>query len=141
MDPSRGPKEPSMEEILASIRRIIADDVSPAKPAMRRSPVEAMVAERSQPGKLTPADAVDPPPPANDDGGSAPALLSTSQGAETAASFASLNHAVFSKSARTIEDVVQDMLRPMLQTWLDDHLPPLVERLVRQEIERISGKP
>jgi cell pole-organizing protein PopZ len=41
-------------------------------------------------------------------------------------------------SSRSIEDLVQDMLRPMLKHWLDDNLPSLVERLVRAEIERVS---
>jgi cell pole-organizing protein PopZ len=45
-----------------------------------------------------------------------------------------------SGSARTIEDLVEDMLRPMLGSWLDVNLPPLVEKLVRQEIERLSRK-
>ena len=43
-----------------------------------------------------------------------------------------------SQNARTIEDMVQDMLRPMLQSWLDDNLPGMVERLVRAEIERVA---
>jgi cell pole-organizing protein PopZ len=67
-------------------------------------------------------------------------LVSPVPCAEAAASFASLDHAVHARSARTIEDLVQDMLRPMLQSWLDAHLPALVERLVRQEVERISGR-
>jgi cell pole-organizing protein PopZ len=41
-------------------------------------------------------------------------------------------------STRTVEDLVQDMLRPMLKNWLDDNLPSLVERLVRAEIERVA---
>lgn len=40
--------------------------------------------------------------------------------------------------ARTLEDIVKEMMRPMLKSWLDDNLPPLVERLVREEIERVS---
>lgn len=40
----------------------------------------------------------------------------------------------------TIEDVVRDELRPLLKQWLDEHLPPLVERLVRTEIERVVGR-
>lgn len=40
--------------------------------------------------------------------------------------------------SRSIEELVQDMLRPMLKNWLDDNLPSLVERLVRAEIERVS---
>jgi uncharacterized protein len=140
LEPPRVPKEPSMDEILASIRRIIADDV-PSVRRPRRNPVEALVAERPGSAAETRVEPVEPPAPANDDAGLAEPLLSTARGAEAAASFATLNHTVFSKSARSIEDVVQDMLRPMLQAWLDAHLPTLVERLVRQEIERISGKP
>jgi cell pole-organizing protein PopZ len=45
---------------------------------------------------------------------------------------------VLSNNARTLEDLVQDMLRPMLKGWLDEQLPALVERLVRAEIERVS---
>ena len=45
-----------------------------------------------------------------------------------------------SGSARTIDDLVEDMLRPMLASWLDVYLPPLVETLVREEIQRLSRK-
>ena len=41
-------------------------------------------------------------------------------------------------NARTLEDLVKEMLRPMLKSWLDDNLPSLVERIVRDEIERVS---
>ncbi len=40
----------------------------------------------------------------------------------------------------TIEDLVREEVRPLLKDWLDNHLPPLVERLVRQEIERVAGR-
>jgi uncharacterized protein len=149
LDQPRPSKEPSMDEILASIRKIIADDVSSATSSKRSTPAPAQhVAPK--PSQMEAASSDEPRvPPANDDKGPiAPQeselglspLLSSSPQAEAAASFAALNHTVFSKSARTIEDVVQDMLRPMLQDWLDAHLPALVERLVRQEIERISGR-
>ena len=56
--------------------------------------------------------------------------------------FDTLRHAVLSDNARTLDDLVKDMLRPMLKGWLDDNLPPLVERLVRAEIERVArGRP
>ena len=45
-------------------------------------------------------------------------------------------HTVLTPERRTLEDLVKDMLRPMLKSWLDDNLPALVERLVRAEIER-----
>ena len=41
---------------------------------------------------------------------------------------------------RTFEEIVRDMLRPMLQAWLDEHLPGIVERLVREEIARVAGE-
>ena len=40
----------------------------------------------------------------------------------------------------TIEDLVREEIRPLLKAWLDNHLPPMVERLVRQEIERVTGR-
>lgn len=47
--------------------------------------------------------------------------------------------AAVSRGGPTIEDLVREELRPMLKTWLDTYLPPLVERLVRAEIERVVG--
>jgi cell pole-organizing protein PopZ len=66
------------------------------------------------------------------------ALLSDRANSQIAAAFGSLSHTILSQNARTLDDLVQDMLRPMLKTWLDDNLPALVERLVRAEIERVS---
>jgi cell pole-organizing protein PopZ len=65
-------------------------------------------------------------------------LLSRQATAAVDTAFASLTHTVLSQNARTLDDLVKDMLRPMLKTWLDDNLPSLVERLVRAEIERVS---
>ncbi len=45
---------------------------------------------------------------------------------------------MLTQNARTLEDLVKEMLRPMLKSWLDDNLPAVVERLVRAEIERVS---
>jgi uncharacterized protein len=50
-----------------------------------------------------------------------------------------LTQTVLVENARTLEDLVREMLRPMLRSWLDDNLPTLVERLVLVEIERIAG--
>ena len=52
--------------------------------------------------------------------------------------FHSLANTVLSNNARTLEDLVKEMLRPMLKSWLDDNLPGLVERIVKAEIERVS---
>jgi cell pole-organizing protein PopZ len=49
-----------------------------------------------------------------------------------------LSSTVLSRNQRTLEDLVKEMLKPMLKTWLDDNLPPMVERLVRAEIERVA---
>jgi cell pole-organizing protein PopZ len=71
----------------------------------------------------------------------AAALMSDEAGAHVARSFGELS-AVFDGIAnRSIEDMTQEMLRPMLQEWLDDNLPTLVERLVREEIERVARGP
>jgi uncharacterized protein len=52
--------------------------------------------------------------------------------------FNALQNTVLSNNARTLEDLVKEMLRPMLKSWLDDNLPNLVERIVKAEIERVS---
>ncbi len=56
----------------------------------------------------------------------------------TARQFNALQNTVLSNNARTLEDLVKEMLRPMLKSWLDDNLPNLVERIVKAEIERVS---
>jgi uncharacterized protein len=53
----------------------------------------------------------------------------------------SLAHTVMTGDAATLEDVMHEMLRPMLRAWLDDNLPGMVERLVRDEIERLKRGP
>jgi cell pole-organizing protein PopZ len=65
-------------------------------------------------------------------------LMSSSTSAMVDSAFNSLAQTVLVQNARTLEDLVKEMLRPMLKTWLDDNLPGLVERLVRAEIERVS---
>ena len=183
------PHEPSMEEILASIRRIIADDEessrtleprrptraepatprpvppdegsagldlavsvdSPRPPQATSSPADKENAERhgrNGVGREPPAHEPDiaevgtAPPTAPDsrarpDPG-AERLLSGETDAQVSRNFNMLATTVLSNNARTLEDLVKEMLRPMLKTWLDDNLPPLVERLVRVEIERVA---
>ena len=170
-----------MEEILASIRRIIADDqdggraapppirsVPPPKPesedvldlAELRPPaprldlghedVSFREADNQVDFDAVPVDdgpekpeAFEPPPPIRPAPAAAPApasepLLSNVANATVAGAFQKLSTTVLTSNPRTLEDLVQDMLRPMLKGWLDENLPPLVERLVRQEIERIT---
>jgi len=198
-------QEPSMEEILASIRRIIADDdatkppakapapkaaePAPAKPAPAPAPppppapaeaagsddIDAMLAELDEPTpppapaeedvlELTEAMAApapDPAPPSfrriepdqdvvfGEPPPPAPArpraeesqLLSNAASAAVHSAFGTLAHSVLVQNTRTLEDLVKEMLRPMLKAWLDDNLPVMVERLVRAEIERVSRGP
>jgi cell pole-organizing protein PopZ len=69
-------------------------------------------------------------------------LLSNASSAAVDSAFNALAQTVLSQNARTLEDLVREMLRPMLKSWLDDNLPGMVERMVRAEIERVSrGRP
>jgi cell pole-organizing protein PopZ len=67
-----------------------------------------------------------------------PPILSQNTVSAVESAFNTLAHTVLSNNARTLEDLVKEMLRPMLKSWLDDNLPGLVERIVKAEIERVS---
>jgi uncharacterized protein len=202
--------EPTMEEILASIRRIIADDEAAKGPtaplkqlevpssepvpftsavapvmAVRAAAVPSSVPAQNNRGsepkidddakdeepsdvlELTEAmqsrapkfdtiegppdvvfseaaemdEPVTAPPPekprATTFGADRP-LLSPRTISAVDTAFNSLAHTVLVQNARTLEDLVREMLKPMLKAWLDDNLPNMVERLVRTEIERVS---
>lgn len=205
-------QEPSMEEILASIRRIIADDdasksaqraAEPPKPAVQPAPPPSLQPPASMssaspepeshaeepedmpamdepvledsaadildltesmaaPGFNQRAPAPDPVPDpmpqfrkiegysdvSFDDAEQKPAmrerangdhrLLSSATSAAVDSAFNTLAQTVLVQNARTLEDLVREMLRPMLKSWLDDNLPGMVERMVRAEIERVA---
>jgi cell pole-organizing protein PopZ len=65
-------------------------------------------------------------------------LLAPSTTAAVDSAFNTLAQTVLVKNARTLDEMVAEMLRPMLKAWLDDNLPSMVERIVRDEIERVS---
>jgi cell pole-organizing protein PopZ len=160
-DPQNGAAaDPSMEDILASIRRILNEDdaapaAAPAAAAPPPAPVPMTPPPLATPGpavpmtpgpdptevlQLTESMLVQPPPPA---GG----LLDATAAAAAAASMGQLMRTVAAdrgaavyRGGPTIEDVVREELRPLLKSWLDAHLPSLVERLVRAEIERVVGR-
>ncbi|KQV83613.1 DUF2497 domain-containing protein [Rhizobium sp. Root1220] len=69
------------------------------------------------------------------------ALLSQNAGLQIARSFEELAAAIDGAERRSLDEIAEDMLRPMLRDWLDDNLPTLVERLVREEIERVARGP
>ena len=183
-----------MEEIIASISRIIAEDKHPTRSAQRTTraggPVRSSAAEesdileltqavnedgsvrrvraadrRSRPGHrlcsplLTGSAAADPTAriePRVDaaiepqlDAGRERIVSAATSGA-AAAAFAQLGALPRDRRRegepplggveRTLEEIVREMLRPMLQSWLDEHLPGVVERLVRDEIARVVGE-
>jgi uncharacterized protein len=66
------------------------------------------------------------------------ALMSARTTAAVDMAFNTLAHTVLVQNSRTLDDLVREMLKPMLKAWLDDNLPNMVERLVRAEIERVS---
>jgi hypothetical protein len=78
------------------------------------------------------------PPPLESSFAPPPHILSRSTVSAVESAFNTLAHTVLSNNARTLEDLVKEMLRPMLKSWLDDNLPGLVERIVKAEIERVS---
>ena len=182
---AKSPSEPSMEEIIASISRIITDEktsVEPVRPvpgekgeileltevvdedgSVRRVAPEAGSSERRPTGSAA-AD----PAAANATAWSGPStlppeaevepklelgrerILSSATSEAAAAAFAQLGTLPRDRRRegdlplggvdRTLEEIVRDMLRPLLQTWLDENLPRLVERLVREEIARVVGE-
>lgn len=66
------------------------------------------------------------------------AIISDSTGRKVAAAFEELNEALEASRRRSLDQMAEEMLRPMLQEWLDNNLPTLVEKLVREEIERVA---
>jgi cell pole-organizing protein PopZ len=127
-------QDPSMEEILASIKRVIAEDGRVASTVPR--------APRREPAPDSPPEEdvleLDDPVP---DG---PSLLSDDAAAASRERLASLS-ALRQRSEPpadngALEAVVRDMLRPMLKDWLDQRLPEIVEDLVAREVSRITGR-
>ena len=82
--------------------------------------------------------AYEPPPFESAAAAPGPQILSRTTVSAVESAFNSLANTVLSNNARTLEDLVKEMLRPMLKSWLDDNLPGLVERIVKAEIERVS---
>jgi uncharacterized protein len=154
--------EPSMEEILASIRNIIADEREPAAPkptppgpALAPAPQivfskEAQAPRRNASEPFQRADANAPTvvwrrPQLADSESAADAalrdeepLLSPEANEAVTASFGALSASLAARSAEVADGLVREMLRPMLKQWLDENLPAIVERLVRAEIQRVA---
>jgi cell pole-organizing protein PopZ len=65
-------------------------------------------------------------------------LMSERTGRQVAAAFGELTEAFEASRRKTFDELAAEMMRPMLQDWLDNNLPTLVEKLVREEIERVA---
>ena len=138
--------EPSLEEILASIKKVIAEDGRKprrAPPARSSAPVRQ---ERPVDDILELTDSVEPEPAAHDPNESPLISRAGEQSMrESLAVLATLTEPGVSpqivRSGETsLEGMVRAMLRPMLAEWLDKNLPDMVEALVAKEIGRITGR-
>lgn len=148
--------EPSMEEILASIRRIISeDDAPPAEPVLElstpatepelaRAPAppapdedDLLVFDQAAPAapaEPAPAPYIPPPPTPHEAIVSAPVVSATAHSFTRLAGTLRLSDT----EGQSIEGVVRELLRPMLADWLERNLPSIVESKVEAELDRIS---
>ena len=134
-------REPSMEDILASIKKVIAEEketraAAPSDRVEDDSTAEELgagedVLELDEP--LAPE--VDLGPPLVDEQVAGQSRSALEQLQTVAASIPAAPH------VNPLEDMVREMLRPMLKQWLDEHLPQIVEEHVKREITRITGRP
>ena len=129
-----------MEDILASIKRVIAEDGRPAaaRPARGSRPTEAPAP--TPPAEEDILELSDPVGEGDGDG-----LVSEDAAAASLRSLAALSAMrekgdTLPQGDGPLEAVVREMLKPMLKDWLDRNLPEIVEELVTREIARITGK-
>jgi cell pole-organizing protein PopZ len=134
-----GRNEPSMDEILSSIKRIIAEDDS-NRPATKRAAQSAMPdVAHDEVLELTDAD---------QNAGVGEVLLDNNKAQSLRHSFSALQTLaepgaapqIVRSGETSLEGMTRDLLRPMLKDWLDTHLPPIVEAMVEREITRITKK-
>ena len=137
---TEGRNEPSMDEILSSIKRIIADD-DRARPAAKRAP-KAAPTEDDDDGILELTEA------AADEQAAPEVLLDDQKAQSLRHSFSALQTLaepgvapqIVRSGETSLEGLTRDLLRPMLKEWLDTNLPPIVEAMVEREIMRITKK-
>jgi len=159
---SGGAADASMDDILASIRRILNDEESPPDiqggqtmtkpdPVLQLDPAmmvpdPAMIAPDAAPPPVS-AQVAAPPPVAPPVAAAPSGIVAPEAAAAAAEAVGSLVRTLTAERAMqvhsngpTIEDIVRAEIRPILKHWLDTNLPPMVERLVRAEIERVVGR-
>ena len=127
-----------MEDILASIKRVIAEEkelraAAPPPPVDIDDQSEDDVLELDHPVEV--ASPIDTGPPLLDEVAADSSRSKLDQLTAVAAA------APPPPAVNPLEEVVREMLRPILKQWLDDHLPRVVDEHVRREISRITGKP
>lgn len=133
-------REPSMEDILASIKKVIAEEKelrSSIRTAEQEPPPESGVAEAEDEDVLE----LDQPIETAADLG--PPLLDEEAAQSTMESLQQLSTVAATAPAQTgnpLEEMVREMLRPILKEWLDEHLPGIVNDHVKREISRITGR-
>jgi hypothetical protein len=131
--------EPDVLELTDEMAMDPEPTPAPPPPSFRRvEPRDDLEFAEAPPPRPTPAPSY---APVDFDAPSMPPqqpILAQSTVSAVESAFNSLAHTVLSSNARTLEDLVKEMLRPMLKSWLDDNLPGLVERIVKAEIERVS---
>ena len=134
-------REPSMEDILASIKRVIAEEkelraaVPPPAPDEPLDDDDVLELDESMAAEESDAAPLELGPPLLDEGAadtSRQKLEALSTVAATASPLAQVN---------PLEDMLREMLRPALKQWLDENLPRIVDEHVKREITRITGRP
>ncbi|URQ75999.1 MAG: PopZ family protein [Candidatus Ochrobactrum gambitense] len=138
--PEAAAEDNSLEALDRSLEDGIAEAIDELLEPDLDEPMEAHVEPVVEPALEAPAEpaapvAAAPEPLAN--ASVAPHILSQVAERQVAAAFQDLSHVVRAEPRRSFDDIAAEILRPMLQDWLDNNLPTLVERLVREEIERV----
>lgn len=139
---AEGRNEPSMDEILSSIKRIIADD-DRIRPATKRSPKAAVSEDEEAILELTDVETEETAAIDGED-----VLLDDNKAQSLRHSFSALQTLsepgvapqIVRSGETSLESLTRDLLRPMLKDWLDTNLPPIVEAMVDREITRITKK-
>ena len=135
--------EPSMEDILASIKKVIAEEKE-LRAAARPSDSDVdELPEEERPGDSDDVLELDEPLAPSADLG--PPLVDEQVAGQSRHALEHLQTVAATipaaAPANPLEEIVREMLRPMLKQWLDEHLPQMVEDHVKREISRITGRP
>jgi uncharacterized protein len=128
-------REPSMEDILASIKKVIAEEkeLREALPGSALAAAESAGEDEDVLELDQPINAGPPPPPLLDEQAAGHSRQAFEQLQTVAATAPPVGN--------PLEDMVREMLRPLLKQWLDEHLPAMIDEHVKREIARITGKP